>query len=55
MEVLIVAWEEEGVKGVMVQYNIEDIQTRENVYELGRTLILNRQSLLEELTWLSGM
>lgn len=48
MEVLIVAWEEEGVRGVMVQYNLEDIKSKENLYELGRTLILNRPTLLEE-------
>ncbi len=49
MEILIVAWEEEGVRGVMVQYNIENIKSKENVYELGRTLVLNRRTLLEDL------
>lgn len=48
MEILIVAWEEEGVRGVLVQYNLEEIKSRENLFELGRTLILNRPSLLEE-------
>lgn len=55
MEVLIVAWEEEGVQGVLVQYNIEEVESKENVYELGRTLILNRPNLLEEFRWLSGL
>jgi len=41
MDVLIVAWEEEGIRGVLVQYNLED-EAKNNIWELGRTLILSR-------------
>jgi len=40
METLVVAWEENGKRGVLVQYNIEDGKTKNNIFELGRTLIL---------------
>lgn len=49
MEILIVYWEEEGVRGVLVQYNIEDIKSRENVFEEGRTLVLSPRTLMDEL------
>lgn len=42
MDVLVVVWEEEGVRGVLVQYNLEDIKTKNNLWELGRTFILSR-------------
>ncbi|MBX3021493.1 MAG: hypothetical protein KF799_07415 [Bdellovibrionales bacterium] len=41
MEVLVVAWEENGKRGAMIQYNIEDGKTRNTLLELGRTLILS--------------
>lgn len=40
MEILVVAWEEDGIHGALVQYNLTDIATRNTVFELGRTLIL---------------
>lgn len=56
MEVLVVVWEEAGKRGAMIQYNIEDIKTRNNLLEIGRTLILSTptsespmQTLLEGL------
>jgi hypothetical protein len=42
MDVLVVVWEEDGVRGVMVQYNLEDLKTKNNIWELGRTFILSR-------------
>lgn len=45
MDVLIVAWEEEGIRGVMLQYNIEDQKTKNTVSEFGRTLLLNREQV----------
>jgi hypothetical protein len=42
MDVLVVVWEEEGVRGVTVQYNLEELATKNNISELGRTLILRR-------------
>jgi hypothetical protein len=41
MEVLVVAWEENGKIGTLVQYNIEDGKTRNTLLELGRTFILS--------------
>ena len=40
MEILVVAWEEDGKRGALVQYNIEDGKTKNNLFELGRTLML---------------
>jgi hypothetical protein len=42
MEVLVVVWEEDGKRGALVQYNITDAKTGNNVWELGRTFILSR-------------
>lgn len=42
MDVLVVVWEEDGIRGVMVQYNLEDLATKNNIWELGRTFILSR-------------
>lgn len=42
LEVLVVAWEEEGKRGTMVQYNLVNIKTQNNIYELGRTFILSK-------------
>ncbi len=57
MDVLVVVWEEEGVRGVLVQYNLEELKSKNNIWELGRTLILSRptdkkswQALIEEFT-----
>lgn len=41
MEVLVVVWEEEGKRGVLVQFNLVDLKSKNNIYELGRTYILN--------------
>jgi hypothetical protein len=40
MEILVVAWEESGKRGALVQYNIEDGKTTNTLLELGRTFIL---------------
>lgn len=57
LEILVVVWEEEGNRGVMVQYNLVDLETKNMVFELGRTLILSRprpknfwQALKQEFT-----
>lgn len=42
MEILVVAWEENGKRGALVQYNIEDGKTRNMLLELGRTFILSK-------------
>lgn len=41
MEVLVVVWEENGKRGALVQYNIEDLKTGNTLSEIGRTLILS--------------
>lgn len=42
LEVLVVAWEEEGKRGTMVRYDLVDLKTQNNIWELGRTFILNQ-------------
>ncbi|MGZ3721911.1 MAG: hypothetical protein ACXVA9_03200, partial [Bdellovibrionales bacterium] len=42
LEVLVVVWEEEGKRGTLVQYNLVDLKTQNNIYELGRTFILSK-------------
>jgi hypothetical protein len=41
MDVLVVGWEESGKRGALIQYNIEDLKTKNTVSEIGRTLILS--------------
>lgn len=41
MDVLVVLWEESGKRGVLIQYNIENLKTKNTVAEIGRTLILD--------------
>ncbi len=41
LEVLIVPWEEDGKTGVMIQYNLTELKSKNMIYELGRTLILS--------------
>lgn len=43
LEVLVVVWEENGKDGVLVQYNLIDLKTKNMVFELGRTLILREK------------
>ena len=53
MDVLIVAWEESGKRGALVQYNIEDLKTKNTIREIGRTLILTTPAHPHEaLPWL---
>lgn len=40
LEVLIVPWHEDGKDGVMLQYNLVDLKTKNMIFELGRTLLL---------------
>lgn len=42
MDVLVVVWEEEGVRGVMVQYNLEELASKNNIWESGRTFIVKK-------------
>ena len=42
LEVLLVAWEEDGKRGALVQYNLVEIQSKNNIWELGRTFILSK-------------
>lgn len=42
LEVLVVAWEEEGKRGALVQYNLVDLKTQNNYWELARTFILSQ-------------
>ncbi len=56
MEVLVVVWEEEGKRGTLVQYNLIELKSKNNIWELGRTLILSRprtarslKSIVDEL------
>ena len=56
LEVLVVVWEEEGKRGTLVQYNLVDLKTQNNIFELGRTFILSKprnknpfKAFLEEL------
>lgn len=55
LEVLVVAWEEDGKRGALVQYNLVDIKSGNNIWELGRTFILSKpptkgwKSTFEEL------
>lgn len=52
LEALVVLWEEEGVRGVLVQYNLAQADTKNYIWELGRTFILSRpgdKSTLEAL------
>lgn len=41
LEVLVVVWEENGKKGALIQYNLEDGASANTLMELGRTLILS--------------
>lgn len=45
LEVLVVAWEEDGKRGTLVQYDLVDLKSGNNVWELGRTFILSRPPL----------
>lgn len=56
LEVLVVLWEEDGVRGVLVQYNLAESGTKKYSWELGRTFILSKpgddsplQALLAEI------
>lgn len=42
LEILVVVWEEDGKRGVLVQYNLVDLETKNMIFELGRTLILSQ-------------
>jgi len=42
LEVLVVAWEENGIRGALVQYDLVELKSKNNIWELGRTLILTR-------------
>lgn len=53
MDVLVVAWREGARRGALIQYDIEDLKTKNMVREIGRTLILSTPpTFLEALPWL---
>lgn len=41
LEVLVVVWEAEGKRGVLTQYNLIDLKTKNMVAELSRTIMLS--------------
>jgi hypothetical protein len=43
LDVLMVAWEEPLRTGVLIQYNLEDLRTKNTVFELNRNLVLPRR------------
>lgn len=47
LETLVVLWEEEGKRGVLTQYNLVDLESGNTIWELGRTLILNRPPVFD--------
>ena len=49
LEVLVVAWEEDGKRGALIQYNLVDLKSGNMIWELGRTLMFRKQNLLEGL------
>lgn len=56
LEVLVVEWEEDGIRGAMIQYNLVDLQTKNMIWELSRNLYLSRprdkdpfKALMEDL------
>lgn len=46
LEALVVPWEENGNTGVMVQYNLVDLKSKNMIFELGRTMVLSEQKSL---------
>lgn len=53
LEVIVYAWKEGEKIGVLMQYNIEDIASRNTLWELNRTLILQSPDLLPK--WLENI
>lgn len=49
LETLVVLWEEEGKRGVLTQYNLVDLNSGNMVWELGRTLILNKSPAINSV------
>jgi len=56
LETLVIVWEEEGIRGATIQYNLVDIKTQNMIKEIGRTLTLRKprnkdpfKALLEDL------
>ncbi|MGE4133829.1 MAG: hypothetical protein AB7F86_19480 [Bdellovibrionales bacterium] len=43
LDLLIIAWEENGVRGVLVQYDFVDGKTKNLITEISRTLILSNE------------
>lgn len=40
LEVLLLNWEDKGREGAIVQYNLIDLESRNMIWELGRTYVL---------------
>lgn len=49
LEVLVVPWDEDGKSGVMVQYNLVELKSKNMIYELGRTLVISDGKTKEPL------
>jgi hypothetical protein len=50
LDILVVAWEENGKIGALVQYNVSDRNNGNGMWELGRTLILDDKTQ-KRSTW----
>jgi hypothetical protein len=56
LEILVVAWDEDGKTGALIQYDLDNLKTGATIWEQGRTLILKKpqskdpwKAALEEL------
>ena len=49
LKVLVIAWEENGIRGTLVQYDLMDLKTKNNIWELSRTYILSLPALADPL------
>ncbi|NJL24287.1 MAG: hypothetical protein HC902_03315 [Calothrix sp. SM1_5_4] len=52
LEILVVAWEEEGKRGALVQYHLVNIESGNTVWGLGRTYVLShprKNGLFQEI------
>lgn len=50
LEVLVVAWEADGKRGALTQYNLVDLKTQNMVAELARTIMLHDPQEKDPLT-----
>ncbi len=43
LEALVVPWDEDGKSGVMVQYNLSEFESKNMIFELGRTMVYGEE------------